>query len=63
MQEQQKREDQKELTKILLEGFGLSPAEKRALLIEVMQDINLIQTKVIEEVETNVRTINQANND
>lgn len=58
MQDQEKRENQKEQTKILLDGFGLSPAEKRALLIETMQDINVINPKIIEEVKNNVRTGN-----
>jgi hypothetical protein len=47
----EKREHQKFLIKALLFGFGLTHEGKRDLLFEVMQDLDLIRSKVIEEVK------------
>lgn len=45
-----KIEHQKFLIKVMLNGLGLSQEEKRAFLIDVMKDLNLIDIKVIKEV-------------
>ena len=49
-EKKEKRDHHKFLIKIMLNGLGLSSAEKRALLIEVMQDLGLTHVKVIEEI-------------
>ncbi len=46
---QEKRVHQKFLIKIMINNLGFSQEEKRAFLLEVMQELNLTQPKIIEE--------------